>query len=107
MIVPRGRFANFTNLVHAVRLATGDNPRMPYVTQERRDALRTGFAETPGDLNYAVTCLIVDYVHTHGLSYQTINDVLGALDGAGREFYRRVAAPYEDAAIARNGDVYP
>ncbi|WP_439397023.1 DUF6899 family protein [Bradyrhizobium sp. PMVTL-01] len=36
-----------------------------------------------------------------------MNDVLGALDGAKAEFYRRVAAPYEDAKIADSGDVYP
>lgn len=29
-----------------------------------------------------------------------------ALDLAFLEFYRRVAAPYEDSAIERNGDVY-
>jgi hypothetical protein len=39
-------------------------------------------------------------------SYQSINDVLGALEGAKLEFYRRIAAPYEDTKIQENGDVY-
>ena len=33
--------------------------------------------------------------------------VVGAVRCAQMEFYRRVAAPYEDAAIKKNGDVYP
>jgi hypothetical protein len=53
-----------------------------------------------------VTLAAIEYVETHGLSYATINDVMGALTGALQEFYRRAAAPYEDEAIDRNGDVY-
>ncbi len=34
-------------------------------------------------------------------------EVLGALECAKMEFYRRVAAPYEREAMAKNGDVYP
>lgn len=32
-------------------------------------------------------------------------DVIGALEGAKLEFYRRIAGGYEDLAIIRNGDV--
>ena len=41
-----------------------------------------------------------------GNSYATINDIIGALEGAKMEFYRRVVAPYEDEKIKENGDVY-
>lgn len=58
-------------------------------------------------MNYQITELCRRYVALHGLKYQTINDILGALSGAQAEFYRRVAAPYEDTKIAANGDVYP
>lgn len=61
--------------------------------------------QTAGELNYAVTTLIRDYVG-QPLSYQRINDVLGALEGAKLEFYRRVVVPYENAKMAENGDVY-
>lgn len=61
---------------------------------------------TPGELNYVVTLSIKNYMENKGLSYQTINDIIGALDGASKEFYRRVAAPYEDKKIEENGDVY-
>lgn len=33
--------------------------------------------------------------------------VAGAIKCAQMEFYRRVVGPYEDKAIAKNGDVYP
>jgi hypothetical protein len=62
---------------------------------------------TPGELNFKFTALAVAYVERHGLSYRTINDILGALEGAKLEFYRRVAIPYENGKIQENGDVYP
>jgi hypothetical protein len=61
---------------------------------------------TPGELNYTFTREIKEYIGTKGLRYQTINDIIGALEGAKMEFYRRVVAPYEDQKIQENGDVY-
>ena len=80
---------------------------MPYIQPESRDSLiQSREAQSPGELNFLFTKDVVGYVERKGLSYQTINDVLGALDGARAEFYRRVAAPYEDQKIKENGDVY-
>ena len=79
---------------------------MPYIKQQDKDALRHRPAETPGELNYSITTIAQAYIHTHGLSYKNINDVLGALEGAKLEFYRRIAAPYEDEKMKENGDVY-
>lgn len=81
---------------------------MPYIKKEDRDALltRARGPQTQGELNYSITVLLIYYMNCKGKSYQTINDILGALDGASKEFYRRVAAPYEDTKIAENGDVY-
>jgi len=80
---------------------------MPYIKQEDREALAQGLApQNCGELNYAITELCLEYLRTKGIMYQTINDILGALEGAKLEFYRRVAAPYEDTKIAQNGDVY-
>ena len=50
--------------------------------------------------------LLKEYWDNHGPHYQTINDILGALEGAKMEFYRRVAVPYEQEKILDNGDVY-
>jgi hypothetical protein len=87
---------------------------MPYIEQDRRNCIYTldeGTLEpfqitSCGELNYLFTIAITAYISNKGLSYQTINDIIGALDSAKLEFYRRVAVPYEDEAIIRNGDVY-
>lgn len=82
---------------------------MPYIKDARRDELSYAgpYGMTcPGELNYKITMLLIDYLNTHDLKYQTINDIMGALEGAKAEFYRRVAAPYEDKKIVENGDVY-
>lgn len=60
-----------------------------------------------GELNYRLTQLALIYVEYRGLNYATINDVVGAFECAKAEFIRRVVAPYEDAKILANGDVYP
>lgn len=58
-----------------------------------------------GELNYILTLIVREYNNSLG-GYQAVNDILGALEGAKLEFYRRVAAPYEDEKIKENGDVY-
>jgi hypothetical protein len=79
---------------------------MPYITQDARaDALENPV--TSGELNFAITTLIASYMDSKLMSYAMINDVLGALEGAKLEFYRRVVVPYENTKIDENGDVYP
>lgn len=81
---------------------------MPYVTKEERELLLRDLigAESAGQLNYLFTSEIQSYIQTKGLSYQTLNDIIGALEGAKLELYRRVAANYEDRKRNENGDVY-
>ena len=79
---------------------------MPYIQHDRREAARQQ-PQNPGELNYAITSILIEYVQARGLRYQVINDVLGALEASKLEFYARVARPYEDSKIAANGDVYP
>ena len=84
---------------------------MPYLKQEDKDRLTLsykprGSPQNPGELNYLFTVIIDRYLLEHGLNYQHINDIVGALDGAKAEFYRKVAAPYEEEKIQNNGDVY-
>ena len=86
---------------------------MPYIDQEDRsyfdDKLTfnvTGI-HTPGELNYCITKLVDHYISVHGgTSYKNINEVIGVLECAKLELYRRIAAPYEDQKIQQNGDVY-
>lgn len=79
---------------------------MPYIKQEDRDDHTALYPQHAGELNYAITLLVNDYFKRMGGRYQQINDIVGALEGAKLEFYRRVAAPYEDEKIEENGDVY-
>jgi hypothetical protein len=86
---------------------------MPYIKASDKarfealiEELYTVIPKTAGELNYLFTELSKSYVSAKGLSYQTINDVVGALDGAKVEFQRRVVGPYEDKKINENGDVY-
>lgn len=84
---------------------------MPYIKQVRRDELAgcelVGIFDdlTPGELNYIITTLLLTYWTKHR-SYQAIAEITGVLENVKQEFYRRVAAPYEDAKCAENGDVY-
>jgi hypothetical protein len=80
---------------------------VPYIKESRRDALENGDdIKTPGELNYSFTNLINQYLSNKKVDYQTINDIVGALEGAKLEFYRRIATPYEAIKIEENGDVY-
>lgn len=80
---------------------------MPYIQQRNRDELQQGREmSNSGELNYTLTLVVKDYLDVKGLSYNTINDIMGALEGCKLEFYRRIAKPYEDSKISLNGDVY-
>lgn len=91
---------------------------MPYITQKDRekfvpilkkldsvDGNFPGFSSA-GELNYCITMIILEYMEQRGKSYQTINDIMGVLDCAGKEFYDRVVRDYENSKIDINGDVY-
>lgn len=87
---------------------------MPYINENDKrvveDLQGMGvpvFADKPGTLNFLITQLVVRFLEHNGLSYTTINSILGALEGAKLELYRRVAVPYENQKISENGDVYP
>jgi hypothetical protein len=97
---------------------------MPYVKAELRQALdpairelaraivdaardlhdETGYA---GLLNYACTSVAMRVIEGRfgKIRYGTIATVTGVFKNVADEFYRRVAAPYEDRQIAANGDV--
>jgi hypothetical protein len=63
-------------------------------------------AQSAGELNFAFTVVSRSYLEDKGESYQTYNDIIGALEGCKLELYRRMVAPYEDVKIKENGDVY-
>lgn len=92
---------------------------MPYISQGQRDdhdqALQPILNHLSGDdavweagdLNYIITKICDAALGaTSGLHYYGINEVMGVLSCVQQEFYRRVAAPYEDFQCSLNGEVY-
>jgi len=80
---------------------------MPYVDQDTRERLdEDEFPLNAGELNYLFTKLIIGYIASKGESYQTYSDIIGALEGAKLELYRRKIGLYEDKKINEDGDVY-
>lgn len=78
---------------------------MPYIRKSQRE--RAALApENAGELNFALTTLIQRYLSFTGERYQSYNDVLGALEGAKLELYRRRIAEYESVKAKENGDVW-
>lgn len=93
---------------------------MPYINPEYREfldpaidhlanALRELECDYPesnveGNINYAISKLM-DSMYRNG-GYRAINDAIGVLECVKLEFYRRLAAPYEDVKAKQNGDVY-
>lgn len=115
---------------------------MPYIEKTARDEIDANplVCRNAGELNYFFTRFcgtrgtfttgqihkVLDaYVNRHGLNYQTINDILGAVTGCTYEadrrynlwnklstlntivfrWYNEVAGPYEDRKIEENGDI--
>lgn len=80
---------------------------MPYINAGVKASIDEGRSPfTAGELNYKLTSLCLKYLEGR-LSYNTLNEIVGALECCKQEFYRRLCGPYEDKAIERNGDVYP
>ena len=89
---------------------------MPYISMDDRrvfgkillelDALVCQRGLSNGELNYLMTQLGLLYLKRHGTSYNTISDVVKAMECAKLEFYARVARPYEQEKCQINGDVY-
>lgn len=84
---------------------------MPYIKPENRQQFNDSAkdiaekATCAGDLNYAITVILHSYLKKKGINYANINEISGMLNCCGAEFYRKIAAPYEDIKITQNGDV--
>lgn len=87
---------------------------MPYIKPENRKKYEKNLRElvdtlkalppeeVDGELNYVVTKILKS---VYPLRYYHINKAIGVLECIKLEFYRRVAAPYEDLKIKDSGDV--
>lgn len=86
---------------------------MPYIRPSDRDEILPAILNlsaeivTVGELNYAITKLCTGFLPVNGsISYSDYNNIIGVLECAKLEFYRRAVATYEDKKIIENGDVY-
>lgn len=86
---------------------------MPYIKPEDRanfsfplvTAINQTEIGTPGNLNYLITMLCKKFLSEGKANYERHNAVIGVLESAKLEWYRRRVSPYEDEKIAENGDV--
>ncbi|TRO47494.1 hypothetical protein E2P60_03025 [Candidatus Bathyarchaeota archaeon] len=87
---------------------------MPYIKMEKRSKYKNVVEnlvnilktlppeEIDGELNYVITKILKEI---YPLRYFHINKAIGVLECIKLEYYRRVAAPYEDLKIKESGDV--
>ena len=91
---------------------------MPYIKDEDRERIEktktafpiteelAGRIESCGELNYVITRLLDECIQNWGESYQTYDEIIGAIECAKLELYRRKIALYEDIKVEENGDVF-
>lgn len=86
---------------------------MPYIKAAGRHRLENTLHQVmvnlpadAGELNYTLSRICDTYLQVKGKNYQNLNEIIGVLECVKQEFYRRIAAPYEDIKIRENGDVY-
>lgn len=84
---------------------------MPYIKNEERllfnaelDQL-SNLIDTPGELNYVITKLIHNRLLNLGLSYTSLNEVIGVLECAKASLVETVVIPYERKKLRENGSV--
>jgi len=82
---------------------------MPYITQKERRKFYHGLTflnpQKPGDLNFVITSICHEYLTRMGKDYIHLNEIVGVLECAKQEFYRKIAVPYEEAKEEENGPV--
>lgn len=77
---------------------------MPYIKQEHRE---NSYPQSAGELNFFISRLINNYLLNNSVvSYAHLNEVIGVLECAKLEVYRRIVAEYEDKKLEENGDVF-
>ena len=79
---------------------------MPYIKGEDKKDVRVNGPSTAGELNFALSQNVNDFLQTSQFNYQAFNDVIGALENLKFEIQRRFLAPYEDKKIEENGDAF-
>ena len=87
---------------------------VPYVMRSNltRDVERgvrhavAGMLYGAGDLTFAITVLVDEFLYEHDASFEHFAQAIAALEAAKLELYRREIANYEDQKRQANGEVY-
>lgn len=81
---------------------------MPYIKKANRAWIDTEVAEPSdaGELNYFITKACLKFLKKTDERYSDYNTIVGVLESAKLEFYRRAVASYEDEKIKENGDLF-
>ena len=83
---------------------------MPYIPQDTRKIFDEHIKhiatniQHPGELNY-VFSKIIKTMLDDGMDYQGLNEVIGVLECAKLELYRKIGSHYEDKAEQKNGSL--
>jgi len=87
-------------------IKSADRVRIEYCAEEISAITALSDAiQTEGDLNYVITRLCHSFLKKKGEKYATYNTLIGVLECAKQEFYRRKVSPYEDKKIQENSDL--
>ena len=93
---------------------------MPYIKSEQRNVLKISAVEfaraikiiaeeemkqVDGYLNFVI-CTMLYELYKEQPGYSKLNQLMGTMNCASLEFYRRVGVPYEDVKCKVNGDVF-
>lgn len=85
---------------------------IPYIKQDQRDELDPYInalelkLDHPGKLNYIICKLALALAKFHGNNYSAQNTVIGAIECAKLEYYRRfIGNSLEEQKIKENGDI--
>ena len=94
---------------------------MPYIPKEDRERfdklidqlieklVNSNNNELSGELNYIISQIcwqLSGHNNIHGeRRYSRMNAIMGSLECAKMELYRRIVSTYEDGKIERNGDL--
>ena len=79
---------------------------MPYIEDARRaDILSGDVPRTVGELVFEITMVVLNFLPAKP-RFADYDAVIGALECAKLELYRRRVAVYEDQKMRENGDVF-
>lgn len=86
-------------------IKTGGRVQYDFEIDELVSTIRDNDNED-GDCNYVVSRIVAGAMKpAEGWKYAAIARAIAVLECAKLELYRRLAAPYEDGAIQKNGDI--